>query len=114
MARVADQMPGGLDQAVAPARAIEVLTKDLLNDAGNGQVTATVGANPTLHRDDGSPAQNGDVLSVQPDGTLQARPKGTRGAFEVAVVTGAGLVYRPLGTSGRSFLVPLVTDWPNK
>ena len=101
------------------AQAIEVVTKDKLNDQGNGEFTATVDQQPNLTRDgqaqkrDGSNAsQAGDVLSVQPDGTLQTRPKGTNGNFERCVVTPAGLVYRPVGK--RTFLVPFASDWPNK
>src|SRR5262245_36328844 len=101
-------------QTGAAPKAIEVITKDQLVDQGNGEVTATVGAHPDLRRDDGQPAQAGDVLSIQPDGTYQTRKKGTNGGFERAVVTPAGLVYRPNGTAGRSWLVPLANDWPNK
>jgi hypothetical protein len=97
------------------ARGIEVLTKDCLIDVGNNEVTATVGARlPGVVRDDGSDPENSDVLSVQPDGSLQTRPEGTTGNFERAKVTSAGLVYRPLGIDGRAFLMPLAADWPNQ
>jgi|SRR6266850_95681 len=104
----------GLLLSVTP-RAIEVIPKDRLNVTDvSGEVTATVGAHPELHRDDGTPAQAGDVLSVQPNGQLQTRPAGTTGSFERAVVTAAGLVYRPIGPDGQTYLVPYVTDAPNK
>jgi hypothetical protein len=100
----------------APARAIPAITKDRLNDQGNGEVTATVGALPGLCRDDGSPAQVGDVLSVQNDGSYQARPQGTNGWNERAVIGSAGLVYRPLLNDALpdwAWIVPLVDVWPN-
>jgi len=91
-------------------KAIEVITKDKLNDLGGGVYTATVDAHPDLKRDDGTPAQVGDVLSVQQDGTLQTRPQGTAGSFEQCVIGTAGLVYRPFGH--RGFLVPFTDNWP--
>jgi len=78
------------------------------------EYTLTVNARPDLHRDDGSPSQPGDVLSVQTDGTLQTRGEGTAGNFERCCKTSAGLVYRPVGVDGRSFLIPLAQDAPNK
>lgn len=95
-------------------RAIDVLTKDRLTACDNSEYTATVFASPLLKRDDGSASVDGDVLSVQPDGSLQTRPAGTAGPFERAVVTTAGLVYRPKGYEGSAYLMPLANDWPNK
>ena len=101
--------------AVLPAFAtIEVFTPDQLLDVGNGEYTVTLGARPDVSRDDGTPSQAGDVLSVQPDGTLQSRPAGTAANFERCSKTAAGLVFRPVGKSGRSFLVPCAIDAPNK
>jgi len=97
----------------SPLVAIEVLTPDQLNDVGNQEYTATIGALPGLTRDDGTAAQAGDVLSVQPDGTLQARAAGTTGNFERCKKTPAGLVYRPVGRDGRAFLIPCAADAPN-
>src|SRR4029077_16940849 len=93
--------------------AIEAIPTDQLNDQGNGEVTATVGAHPNLRRLDGTPAQDGDVLSVQKDGTLQSREAGTNGWSERAKVKGPWLVYRPDvdGAPKRVFLQPLVDDW---
>src|SRR4030095_8171279 len=78
---------------IAP-RGIPCITSDMLNDQGNGEVTATCGAAPTLRRDDGTPAQARDVLSLQPDGTMQSRPEGTNGWSERAVVAGPASFYR--------------------
>jgi hypothetical protein len=101
--------------SVAPstlAHAIEVLTTDYLHDVGGDEVTVTVGTRiPGLTRDDGTPSQAEDVLSVQPDGRLQTRAAKTSGPFERAKVTPAGLIFRPNGQ--RAFLVPLATVWPN-
>src|SRR5262249_46551987 len=93
---------------------IEVCTRDQLNALDGEEYTVTVGARPTLSRDDASPSQPGDVLSVQPDGTLQTRPAGTMGNFERCCATTAGLVFRPVGADGRAFLIPLAQDAPNK
>ena len=92
-------------------RGIELIPKDKLTDLGNGEHTATVDARPELRRDDGSAAQVGDVLSCQPDGTLQTRPAGANGNFERCVIGASGLVYRPVGE--RAFLVPFTDAWPN-
>lgn len=94
--------------------AIEVFTTDRLRALDGQEFILTVDARPDLSRDDGSPSQLGDVLSVQPDGTLQTRPEGTAGNFERCVKTPAGLVYRPVGPDGRSFLIPCASDAPNK
>jgi hypothetical protein len=103
------------------ARGIEAFTTDYLTDVGNGEVTYTIGTRlPGLRRDDeknpdGSwahPAQDGDVLSIQPDNTMQTRPAGTNGNYERAKATPPWLVYRPIGE--RTFLYPLAGDWPNK
>ena len=93
------------------ASAIPVIPADWLKSVGSGEVTATVGKVDGLVRADGSPSQAGDVLSVQPDGSLQTRPAGTAGNYERAVVTSAGLVYRPVGQ--WAYLVPLAQEWPN-
>src|SRR5262245_19585913 len=85
----------------AAVHGIEAIAGHQLNDAGNGYVTATVGARPYMNRDTGQPSQDGDVLSVQPDGTLQTRAAGTTGAFEIAAKSGGFLVYAPKGIDGR-------------
>lgn len=46
-----------------------------------------------LKRQDGSPAQPGDILSGQPDGTLQTRPASEPGAWEVVTVQGPYFAY---------------------
>jgi len=93
---------------------IEVFTPDQLNAMDGEEYTLTIGARPDLSRDDGTPSQAGDVLSVQPDGTLQTRGEGTAGNYERCCKTPSGLIYRPIGTDGRSFLIPCATDAPNK
>lgn len=97
--------------AQAPT-AIAAIPKDKTTDAGDGYVTATIDDDPTIKRGNGDPAEVGDVLSVQPDGTMQARESGARGAYELAKISGAWLVYRPVN-GGRTYIVPLATDWPN-
>jgi hypothetical protein len=91
---------------------MEVIPVDALNDQGDGTFTATVGAHPLLSRNHippgqpgSEPAQAGDVLSCQPDGTLQSRPKDTSGAYERLVTSGTLAVFRPDGARGRTFAV---------
>lgn len=105
----------------APLRAIFTLAKDQLVNCDNGEVTATIGTLLPISRNglpvgdpNCDPAKDGDVLSVQPDGTLQTRPAGTAGPFERAVVSTVGLIYRPKGYEGAAWIYPLVSDWPNK
>jgi hypothetical protein len=108
--------PSASSPAAPAARAILSITKDRLIKQSNGEVTATVGACPGLCRDDGSPAQAGDVLTVMNDGTYQSRPKGTNGWNERAVVSSLGLVYRPFiydVLPDWAWIVPLVDKWPN-
>ena len=62
-----------------------VVLSGALNPQANGLVTLTIN-NATQ-----------EVLSVQPDGTWQTRPKGTAGPFELAAVNGNALVYNPNG-----------------
>jgi len=98
--------------AEAAPRAIEAVAKDKCVEQFDGYVTVTIDDDPTIRRGDGSPAEVGDVLSVQPDGTLQARESGANGAYELAKPSGNWLVYRPI-VGGKAFLIPLATDWPN-
>jgi hypothetical protein len=98
--------------AASALKAIEAIPQDKCVDAGDGYVLATIDDHPDVKRSDGSPAQVGDVMSVQPDGTIQARPAGSRGAYELAKPSGNWLVYRPIN-GGRCWWHPLATEWPN-
>jgi hypothetical protein len=51
-----------------------------------------------LHRDDGTPSQPGDVLSVQPDGSFQTRPHDKIGSWEVLTLEGALFKYAGNGS----------------
>lgn len=93
---------------------VEALAADQLTDLGGGEYTYTVGARPGLTRDDGTPAKAGDVLSVQADGSQQTRPQGTSGPYERCCKSGASAAFRPTGKDGRTFLIPLALDAPNK
>lgn len=68
------------------------------NKQSDGTVTLTVRLPSKLKRQDGSPAQAGDVISCQMDGTLQTRPEGTAGAWERCYVQGSVVVFRPQDT----------------
>jgi len=96
----------------AAPKAIDAIPKDKCLEQADGYVIATIDNDPMIKRGDGTPSQVGDVLSVQPDGTLQARESGANGAYELAKPSGNWLVYRPVN-GGRAYLIPLATDWPS-
>ena len=94
---------------------IETFSSEQLNELDNGEYTLTTNARPDLFRDAAAtPSQEGDVLSIQPDGNPQTRAAGSTGAYERCVKVSAGLVYRPKGVEGRAYLVPCSFDAPNK
>jgi len=95
-----------------PYLVIRALDPECLNDVGNGDFTYTIGA-CDLTRDDGTPSQDGDVLSMQPDGSAQTRPEGASGSFERCKKTAAGAVYRPWGKGSIVVIIPLAQDVPN-
>lgn len=43
------------------------------------------------------PAIDGDVISVQPDGSIRARPSGTNGAYEQVALNGGCAAFNPVG-----------------
>jgi len=98
--------------AAAAPHAIDAIPKDKCIEQPDGYVTATIDDDPQIKRGDGTPAEVGDVLSIQPDGTMQARELGANGAYELAKISGSWLIYRPV-VGGKAFLIPLATDWPN-
>lgn len=59
-----------------------------------------------LHRQDGTPSQLGDVLSVQPDGSLQTRAHDQIGAWETLTLAGALFLYATDGTHSTLILPP--------
>ena len=72
-----------------------------INDLGDGQCTVTLGpAAARLCREDGSPAQADDVLSVQRNGSMQARPAGSLGSFEVGLRAGDVITWYPDAIDG--------------
>lgn len=68
----------------------------------NGQWTLQLPYPNTYKRQDQSPAQPGDVMSLQPDGTIQAREAGTAQSWELCTKDGAALLFS--GT-GKTFLL---------
>ena len=81
-----------------PLAALLVFEK--ANPQPDGTVTLTVKLPTKLKRQDGSPAQAGDVVSVQPGGALQTRPEGAAGAWERACVQGSLVVFKTEGPGG--------------
>jgi hypothetical protein len=59
------------------------------------------------------PAGQATVLSVQPDGTLETRPKGSQGPYELAWLKVDRLVYAPIGAAGPVYLLPFAEEVPN-
>lgn len=84
--------------------AIEVAGTD--RELGNNTLQLYTGDGPTTLLPDGStrPCQDGDVLSVQPNGSFQGRPSGTAGPYEVYTLSAKGYVYNPV--KGVTIIVP--------
>lgn len=74
---------------------VEAISASQLNQQPNGQFTVTYPLGATT------------VLSVQPDGTIQTRPQGTAGPYEVCSSDGSKLTYAPLAPKGPVFILPL-------
>jgi hypothetical protein len=92
---------------------VEVIAPDQYNEIDNGDCTVTVKPWYGLKRQDGTTAADDDVISMQEDGSLQARPVGTTGLFERCRKTPQGPVYRPKGPEGRTVLIGGASDAPN-
>lgn len=73
---------------------LEISTEEIksINSQSDGSVTLTI--------DDA-----GNVLSVQPDGSFQTRPKGTAGAYEKARISGNFVIYKP---ADKSYVFALI------
>src|SRR5262245_26024384 len=89
---------------------VEAITP--IDDAGH--CTVTLGPAATgLWRDSGEPAEPDDVLSVQRDGSLEARLAGSCGSFERGLRDGDRVTYWPDAEDGgpgpRAFTFALVT-----
>jgi|SRR5262245_35328646 len=115
--------------AIPPAlTVIEVFAPDQYNDLGDGDYTLTAGHYAQGLTRDGQPpidpalineehpdnrSQPDDVMSMQPDGSWQTRPKGANGPYERCKKTAAGAVYRPV-VPGVARLVGVATEVPNQ
>lgn len=53
---------------------------------------------------------DGEVLSCQPDGSFQTRPKGTADAYEKCTVNGSYVTYNPDGVPFTFAYVPSVPN----
>lgn len=81
-----------------------------VNDLGDGTATLIItklGDPNTLKRDDGSPAQVGDVMSCQPDGTWQTRPPGAQGGYERGIVQDGCSTHNPQGPTHPGYVFAL-------
>lgn len=80
----------------------------------DGSVTVSI-LDPTgiLCRNPDRPAIVGDVYSMQPDGSMQARPAGTAGPWELARVNGNALAFAPQGKDGPAYIMPFMLSIPN-
>lgn len=81
---------------------------------GDGTVTVTILAPAgILCQNPDRPAIVGDVYSVDPNGTIYARPAGTTGPWERAKVVGSSVVFAPQGGRGIAVLIPYAAEIPN-
>jgi len=90
-------------EQLTPPPVLEVIAAigpQQINERADGLVTVTY------------PVGSDTVLSMQPDGTIECRPVGACGAFELAVLLPDRLVYAPLGAAGTAFLIPFTDTIP--
>jgi hypothetical protein len=78
-----------LTPLTAPHNEDPLIIGQQLNDQPGGYKTVTL--------------QDGCVMSVQPDGTVEHRAPGSAGAYEVASLVGSMLSYSPDGASAYQF-----------
>ena len=79
---------------------MSAVCKVTIDNAGSGSISNWVIASSLNPQPDGTVTltinpSNGDVLSVQVDGSWQTRPRGTAGPYEKAGINGNILVYCP-------------------
>jgi len=93
---------------------VEAIHSKQINSQGDGTVTVSI-VNPTgiMCQNPDRPAIVGDVYSVAPNGSIVARPAGTNGAWERAVIVGSAVVFAPSGASGIAVKFPYAADIPN-
>lgn len=98
-----------MTEAIGPSRIIpqagNLITVKLF--AGDGITTYPPSGNPR-------PCIDGDVLSIQPDGTPQGRVAGSNGPYEVALNDGSRAVWAPPPPDGpvRVWIAPLAPVVP--
>jgi hypothetical protein len=80
---------------------VEAIGPHQINELPDGTVTVTF------------PVGSDTVLSIQPDGSVETRPHGTDGPFERAILAGGRLIFAPLGSSGRVYIIPFASRLPN-
>jgi len=101
--------------AITKVPVMEVLDPSQFQSVDKGEFIVEAGAYASgLKRDDGTPSKADDVLSMQENGSWQTRPAGTAGPFERCCRTTAGAIFRPRGTEGKTYLVAVAADAPNK
>lgn len=80
---------------------VEAIHAQQLNDVGGGNFTVTY------------PSNADTVLSVQPDGSIQTRPHGTAGPYELCRINGGFVAFRPAGVKASAYILPFAQDCPN-
>lgn len=95
-------------------QAVIAIHSKQVNKQDDGTVTVSV-VNPAgiMCQAPDRPAIVGDVLSVEPDGNVVARPAGTNGPWERAKIVGASLVFAPNGARGIALMLPYAAEIPN-
>jgi len=80
----------------------------ILNPVTCNLIATIINTNP---QPDGSVTltidSNGDVLSVQPDGSFQNRPKGTAGPYEKGYISGNIIAFHP---QGKTYIFIFIQD----
>lgn len=56
--------------------------------------------------------EEGTVMSIQPDGSIETRPRGTAGPYECGLLLSDRVVFSPNGSNGPVFLLPYVDEIP--
>lgn len=89
---------------------MELKTLLALHPQPSGQYTATAPWPNPYHREQANDkSQDGDVISVTPEGEIQTRPKGTAGAWELFSLDGILMKFQ--AASDSSIYVLTVTGF---
>jgi hypothetical protein len=94
---------------------IEAIHAKQCIDQGNGEFTATIPDSrlKDYKLDTGAVPESGAVYSMNPNGSLEARPVGTNGSWEKFKVVGTTAIFASGGVNDMAHLIPFAPDIPN-